>query len=103
MSCYTGPEIKLPLDQTQTNYLFYLLCALLITKTITLYIDWRQLKKYCEAAVHPYLTSVVKAEEFTSSQQYNFEKHMFGMLHECFDTVVDLWFIYSLTYASWWQ
>ena len=69
MSCYTtfGPEIKLPLDSNPTDYLFYLLCALLVTKTLTLYIDWRQLKKYCEATVHPYLTSVVKTDEFTSS------------------------------------
>lgn len=28
---------------------------------------------------------------------------MFGMLHDCFDTVLDLWLIYSFSYADWWQ
>lgn len=85
------------------NYLVYFLSALLVTKTLNLCIDWRQLKKYCETSIHPYLKSVVNTTEFNSSQQYNFEKHMFGMIHELVDTLIDLWFIYTFAYSKWWN
>ncbi len=107
MSCYTtdvfGPEIGASTDSNSHNYKFYLICAFVVTKTLTLYIDWRQLLKYCELTVHPYLKSVVKTGDFNSSQQYNFEKHSFGMVHECFESAVELFFIYNLTHATWWK
>ena len=28
---------------------------------------------------------------------------MFGMIHECIDSLIDLWFIYSFAYAKWWR
>lgn len=103
MSCYTSFAPELSSSADAPNYLLYFMSAFLVTKTLTLYIDWRQLKKYCETSVHPYLKSVVKTGDFNSSQQYNFDKHVFGMFHECVDSLIDLWFIYSFAYAEWWK
>ena len=70
---------------------------------LTFYIDWRQLIKYSETSIHPYLKSLIKNEEFKQSQVYNSEKHKFGMFHEVVETVLGIVLIYYYYYTHLWN
>lgn len=108
MSCYTdeifGPQVTNKTIEQQTfDYFTFLIGASIAVQILTLYIDWRQLLKYSETSIHPYLKSLIKNEEFKQSQVYNSEKHKFGMFHEVFETILSIVMLYYYYYTHLWN
>ena len=80
---------------TQTNfqpYLLYFIIALSTVRLIAFIINWRQLMKYKESTIDPYLAGDFDQTEFEDSQRYQYEKHSFKIVHSVFDFILDVCF-----------
>ena len=64
MSCYSDTS-NFTIKEEGLEYLQYVMVAYLITNLLTLIVDYRQLLRYKDTKVHPYLKEQITQSDFT--------------------------------------
>ena len=84
-------------------FFLYFLVALGVIRAIKILVDLKQLRKYKETRMDPYIEQLFTQQEFADSQMYNAEKMEFGILFKIFDTAIEILLWVCFFYVSIWN
>ena len=84
-------------------FFLYFLVALGVIRAIKILVDLKQLRKYRETRMDPYIEQLFTQQEFADSQMYNAEKMEFSILFKIFDTAIEILLWVCFFYVSIWN
>ena len=84
-------------------FFLYFLVALGVIRAIKILVDLKQLRKYKETRMDPYIEQLFTQQEFADSQMYNAEKMEFSILFKIFDTAIEILLWVCFFYVSIWN